>query len=200
VSRLDDFIEFSNPNVWDFAFSQSRTAVKPTPNVYYPIEAFDLGVNLFAAYTLVVVESASARATWKYAGELRQAWNFAKGGEIGEQLSLAQSEPKQLFLKRVQLIGLNPNTIEPYRLIYLPPYWFQDVSVYGWQYTGAIENFVIDTLFDIGNKVGAGTLNEPDNIPNLINELKQKIDNLPGGSSGESDSNTNNNTNEGDFY
>jgi hypothetical protein len=178
VSSLDDLVRFDLSENWTLTINQSKTATIIKGDVHTPIEAFDLGIQSTAAYVAIVVQTTQGKITWKYAGELRQAWNFPSGGAIGGGLSVAQSKEKALFLNKVQLVELNPNSLYPYRLRYLPPYWFKDVSIFGWEYKGTIENFVKDTLFDIGNKVGIGTLNLPDNIPNTLESIKQKLNQL----------------------
>jgi hypothetical protein len=178
VSSLDDLIKFDLPEDWALTISRSETATIIKENTHSPIPAFDLGIQTTAPYVAIVVQTTQGKVTWKYGGELRQAWSFPSGAAIGGALNVAQSKENALFLNKVQLVKLNPNSLQPCRLRYLPPYWFKDVIIFGWEYRGTIENFVKDTLFDIGNKVGIGTLNLPDNIPNTLESIKQKLNYL----------------------
>lgn len=178
MSSLDDLIRFDIPENWELVINEIRVADFIGEESHSPIPPFDLGISLTSPYALIVVQTTQGKTTWKYAGEVRQTWNFPKGNPIGTQTSIAQSEPTQLFLNRVQLVELNPNSLQPFRLRYQPPYWFKDVIVFGWKYSGTIENFIKDSLFEIGNKVGIGTLNLPDNIPNILATIIQKLGNL----------------------
>jgi hypothetical protein len=175
MSVFDDLIRFDLLENWELTISASRTAVQPTPDTHSPIETFTLVTGLTTPYVAIIVQTTQGKITWHWGGEVRQSWNFPSGASLGSLTSIAQSQPSPLYLNRLQLIGLNPNSLEPYSLRYTPPKWFKDVIVYGWKYTGTVENFVADTLFDIGNQVGIGTLNLPNNIPNTLNAMNQRL-------------------------
>lgn len=178
MSSLDDLIRFDIPENWELVISQTRTAEKISEAKHYPIPPFDLGISLTSPYVLIVIQTTEKKSTWKYGGEVRQNWDFPKGSSIGTLTGIAQSEPTQLSLDRTQLVELNPSSLHPYQLRYQPPYWFKDVIVFGWVYTGTVQNFVKDTLFEIGNKVGIGTLNLPDNIPNILKGINERLGKL----------------------
>lgn len=168
MNACNDFIQFDNSSDWERVISVTFTAVPVGQNSYIPIGQRDLGVAITEPYVVIVVQAVNAKQTWRYGGEVRQTWYFDSGAAIGSTFSAAQSKPTQLFLNKPQVIALNRNTTDTFRLYYDPPTWFKQVIVIGWKYVGKVENFISDTLFDLGNKVGIGTLNDPNSITNLL--------------------------------
>lgn len=170
MSVCNDFIQFDNSVDWNRIITLSRNAEILSPTSHIPIPAFDLGVETNAIYAAIIIQTTQSKSTWRYGGEVRQTWAFPTGAEVATALNLVQSMPTPLFLDKIQLVRLNQQTSQAFRLRYQPPSWFKDAIVIGWEYTGDVDNFVVDTLFDIGNKIGIGTLDEPDSVSNqLIN-------------------------------
>jgi len=178
VSACNDLIEFDSSEDWERVIAITKTATRPTPDSHVPIPAFDLGVRTDASHFAIVVQAIDPKPTWLYGGEIRQNWNFPSGASIGTGFALAESKPTQLRLNRVQAIPLARQSTSTYRLRYTPPTWFTGVIVIGWKYVGTVENFTKDTLFEIGNKVGTGTLDEPDNLSNLLIAQQALLENI----------------------
>ncbi len=103
------------------------------------------------------------KPTWRYGGELRQVWNFPKGQETNSNLGKIQSSRQVLSINKLQIIKLEKPTSDTFDLRYYPPPWFRDVIVIAWKYNGEVENFVKDTLFDIGNSLSVANT-EPSGI------------------------------------
>ena len=168
MTSCDDFIQFDQSEDWEQVIGTTFTAVPTGEDSYIPIGQVDLGVALVEPYVVIVVQPVNAKITWRYGGEVRQVWDFTKGGEIGSQFAGAQSKPTQMFINKPEVIDLSRNGTGTFRLRYDPPTWFKQVIVIGWVYVGTVENFTKDTLFEIGNKIGIGTLNEENSLANLL--------------------------------
>lgn len=168
MTICDDRIQFDQSSDWQQVIAQSKSATILGENSYIPIGSFDLGVALSESFVAIVVQAINAKPTWIYAGEVRQSWEFPAGNSIGSLYGRVQSTPTHLRLNKVQYIKLSKNTPNACRLRYTPPTWFKELIIVGWKYVGAVENFTRDTLFDLGNKIGIGTINEPDSLSNLL--------------------------------
>lgn len=178
MTIYDDVIELDNSTDWERIVGRTFNARRVAPNFYEPIGQKDLEVTLDEPYLVVVVQPIGGRSTWRYGGELRQTWDFPSGGSTGSAFSRAQSKPVQLFVNKPQLVPFNLNSRNSFRLAYDPPTWFRDVIIIIWKYTGIINNFVRDTLFDIGNQVGAGTFVEPGSVIDLLNTQQRLLENI----------------------
>lgn len=178
MSITDDFIEFDSSSDWERVIGLTFTAQPVGQDSYIPIGQKDLGIAITEPYLVIVVQPVNGKPTWRYGGEVRQTWEFPSGGATGTNFSRAQSKPVQLFVNKPQLVGFNRNTTDTYRVYYDPPTWFKQVIVIGWKYTGNIRNFVIDTLFDIGNQVGAGTFTTPTSITSLLAQQQRILEDI----------------------
>lgn len=189
-----DLIYFNAPEDWELIASESRTAAIINENSHTPIPAFDLGVSLYVDYIAVVASTASGKPNWFFAGDITQVYAFAKhaGNPV---LGKVKPERTRLAINRLQVVETSRISLDPFRLEYLPPYWFKDCTIRVYKYVGEVENFVEDTLFDIGNALGIDP-NNPDGkvalafvalrdlINNRFNELSAKIDAIDSGGGG----------------
>lgn len=177
MGACDDFIFFDLPEDWERIVNQSRTATIITETTHTPILPFDLGVNLAETYLAIFAQTTQGRPTWRFAGELRQVWEFPKGAQTSQTLSKIQSDPIPVFLDKLQIVELVTLTTGNFELKFQPPPWFKDVLVSVWKYNGEVDNFVKDTLFDIGNQLGVGTGGDPSSISALLETQSELITN-----------------------
>ena len=86
-------------------------------------------------------------------------YDFARGGN-NPLLGKIEPNRTRLALNRLQLVETNRVSTDPFRLRYTPPAWFKDCAIRVYKYVGRKDNFVEDTLFDIGNALGIDPNNE----------------------------------------
>ena len=163
MSACDDFLFFDAPEDWEQIASIVRQSTVVGDQSNAPIPAFDLGVNIDNQYLAVLIQTTQGKPTWRYGGDLRQVWGSPKGQQTSSNLSEILSDRETLGVNRLQIIKLKKPTSNLFNVRYYPPPWFKDVIVIAWKYTGEVDNFVKDTLFDIGNALGTGTI-EPEGI------------------------------------
>ncbi len=148
-----DLIFFDNSEDWRIVADASRTATIINENSHTPIPPIDLGVSLFSDYIAVVATTGSGKPSWQFAGDIRQVYNFVPGGN-SPVTSVLQSLPTRLFINKLQIVETNRISTDRFRLRYTPPFWFKDVAIRVYEYTGDTLNFVEDALFGIGNVLG----------------------------------------------
>lgn len=187
-----DRINFEFSEDWELIADRTRTATIINENSHTPIPAFDLGVTVNDDYVAVIVISNTAKPNWFLAGDIAQVYDFAKGGS-NPLLGKIEPNRTRLALNRLQLVETNRVSTDPFRLRYAPVAWLKDCAIRVYKYVGQKDNFVEDTLFDIGNALGIDP-NNPDGklvlallrIEDLIKETEErlcaKIDALNGGS------------------
>lgn len=155
-----DLIYFNAPEDWELIVNESRIAQPIAEGYFIPIPSFDLGVTVYSDYIAVVAMTVEPKASWFFAGDITQVYDFAKGGS-NPVLGSIKPERTRLAINRLQLVETNRVSIEPFRLQYTPPSWFKNCTIRVYKYVGDVENFVKDTLFDIGNALGIDP-NNPD--------------------------------------
>ena len=177
MGGCDDVINFDLSEEWEVVASVTKTAELIGENSHTPIPQISLDVNLTNTYVAVFATSTiDVKATWRYAGEIRQVYNFAAGGGSAA-LNKIQTEPTPLFINKLQVVEAKRVSDVPFDLRYQPPPWFKDCGVRVWRYTGERKNFVRDTLFDIGNQLGIGTTEVGENpILIAVGELKAEVE------------------------
>ena len=148
-----DLIFFDNSEDWELIVNRNFRSTLVTENAHVPIPPQDLGVSLDAPYIAVIVGTAEAKPSWYFAGDIRQVYDFARGGG-NPVLGLIQNEPTRLAINKLQIVDTGRISPDNYRLRYQPPYWFKSATIRVYQYTGDALNFVEDTLFSIGNALG----------------------------------------------
>ncbi len=170
-----DNVEFNLSDEWIQFVQESKTSEVVTPVSTQPIPEFSIGTQIENSYIAILIQTTQGKPTWRFGGELRQQWAFAAGADVSSQLALVASPRFGLGLNKLEIIPMLRPSIEPYQLIFKPPPWFKDVIVIAWRYTGEVENFVKDTLFDIGNQLGIGTGIQQDNLSNKIDLLNEVL-------------------------
>lgn len=174
MSVCDDLIWFNEPDEWVRIVDISRQATLINEDNHIPIPAFDLGVSIDNSYVAVIATGVEVKVNWRYAGELRQSFPFPSGGG-GSAPGQVQSAPTPLFINKLQIVKMENITLGNYRLRYQPPAWFRDCAIRVYRYTGVKENFVKDTLFDVGNILGIEDLVNPDAEHVTLRQLYEEL-------------------------
>ena len=174
MSACDDLIFFDDADDWVRIANVTRTASVIAENSHTPIPAFDLGVSIDSSYVAVIASTTDKKPTWRYAGELRQTFYFAEGAG-SSLLENVQTKPTPLFIEKLQVVEMEKITLGNYRLRYQPPAWFKNCTIRVYRYTGHRQNFLKDTLFDIGTIVGIEDLVNPDTEHVTLRQLYEEI-------------------------
>ncbi|WP_319418860.1 hypothetical protein [Pleurocapsa sp. FMAR1] len=157
-----DLIFFDNSRDWQVVADVS-TLAQPLPgDRFVPISPIDLGVSLLCDYIAVVATTEVGKPSWQFAGDIRQVYNFVPGGS-SPVTSVLQSLPTRLFINKLQIVETNRISTDRFRLRYTPPFWFRSCAIRVYEYTGDTLNFVEDSLFNIGNALGAFS-NQPESL------------------------------------
>lgn len=170
MSACDDFLFFDLPEDWEQIAQVIKQSEVIGNKSNKPIDAFDLGVNLDNSYVAVLIQTTQSKSSWRFGGELRQVWNFPKGQQTNSNFGKIKSSRQVLPINNLQIIKLVKPTSDTFDLRYYPPPWFKDVIVIAWRYIGEVENFVKDTLFDIGNQLGINDSGQSSN--NILTEIQ----------------------------
>lgn len=180
MSVFDDIIDFDNSDSWERVITISKTAETNfvNPNLFTPLDNFDLGVTLNESYIAIAVQTTQGKDTWSYGGKIRQSWNFPKGNEAGSTFAKIQSPFVKLGLNLVQIVKLPKIDSDSFKLIFYPPKWFKDLIVIGWIYTGEVNNFVGDSLNAVTANLEGETLNNLTQLISQVNSINQTVNNV----------------------
>jgi hypothetical protein len=155
-------LELNNSANWDLVWSTTVEAVKITnpPGRYYPIPKVICPTLLDTHIIAVLATSVSASPHWRFAGYLNQKiqTGITGGGVTDTEVVSA----RRMFLKRISLI-IFPKLTNTYSLSFDIPYWFEDISLFLWSYSGTATD---------------STENMIDNLQTDIQRIESKIDGL----------------------
>ena len=143
---IKESLQLGNINNWDLVADESVEAISTGPNEldFQPIPAFELPLLLDNLIVAVQLRSLTARPTWKYGGLIVQRLSLPLPGGLG---TATPSEGKRypLRLNRTLILPF-PRLTTSFELVYEPPYWFRDVRLKIWEYTGPDSNEVMQAL------------------------------------------------------
>lgn len=157
-----EILALGNSSNWESLGNYSAQAppVPGNPNAWQPIPEFPIPLIIDSRIIAVVAESTSAKPTWHFAGFLFQKVHL--GITVGGSFDSDATQARKIFLDRISLLTFR-NLAPTYSLTFKPPYWFQDVRISIWKYTG------VDTTIE---------LNQLANIQLKLTSIETKIDNL----------------------
>jgi hypothetical protein len=173
MAACDDLIFFDDSGDWQIAASTNKSAELTKDGNVIPMTPIDLGVSIKTDYLAVVASTTELKNTWRYAGEIRQVYNFAGGS--GSLLSNAHSPPFPLYINKLQIVKMNVLSPDNFGLVYHPPSWFYDCGIRVYKYVGDTYNFVEDTLFEIGNKLNEGLPSDNQAVLVAIADIKAEL-------------------------
>jgi hypothetical protein len=145
-------LELGNSSNWNLIYEQSATAVKLTDTSYTPIPEIPIPFLLNARFMAFSVTSAGLPSYYRYAGQIRQKFRAGMMSGGGQDIEL--NNAYRLYLKQINLVELKQYGAET-ALIYYPPYYFEQVSLSVWEYTGSIIETVDNSLNAIQSDVRA---------------------------------------------
>lgn len=137
-------VQFANQANWQLIYNEERLAQEFNNGGFISIPAFELGFLLESHILVVMASSRNTKPTWRYAGELRQKLQMGSGGS-GSTFPSPTGGRYALKLGDWSLIKFLRWTNE-YELIYLPPTWFDNVTLKIYQYLGPESSTEIELL------------------------------------------------------
>lgn len=128
-------VDLSNSANWNLAwnntFEVQRTGGEGSR--YYPFPPIEMPIALSSHIFAVLATSTKAGRNWKFAGFLNQ--RIQTGILVGGIQDAEVVQARRFFLNRIS-IYLEPELTSTYSLTFNIPYWFQDITINVWEYTG----------------------------------------------------------------
>ncbi len=140
-------VDFGSNANWQQVFDESRSAVAVTEKDFIPIPAFELGFLFDSPILAVRTLSTTAKAKWRFAGEMSYRLQLGSGGATSP-LPTVTAAKRSLRLNRAELHRFISYT-QDYELLVEPAYWLKDLRLTIWQYKGGISDTteeLIETL------------------------------------------------------
>lgn len=128
-------IDLQGQGVWTQVFDERREAAKATDTVYLPIPAFEIGFSFESHILAVRCLSTTAKAHWRFAGNLSQRFQIGTGG-TASPLPVVTASRLSMRLNRADLVRF-PALTAAYELLFEPPHWLKDLRLTVWQYSGS---------------------------------------------------------------
>ena len=126
-------LDLTNSALWDLIWSANVQAeLVPNKARYLPIPPVEVPFLLDSHIIAVLLTSSTAPPSWKFAAFLNQ--KIATGILVGGT-NETQAYQEKIWLNRISLIIL-PKLTTTYSLNFNIPYWFYDMSLKLWVYSG----------------------------------------------------------------
>lgn len=199
--------EFSNSSNWQQVWTGQRVA-KPAPSPklknFFPIPDFSVPVLLDNPVLAVYVTSDDDPGNWRRGGYLKQkvSTGLADGSAVDSYLTQVFLQLRKINI--VQLQKINGS----FAVELAVPFWFKQVEVTVWEYTGTIADTVGEQLGDLktfitqcceelkslsetstdnlGSQIGE-TLSKLSDSEVLLNQISSTLNNSNGGTEGSND-------------
>jgi len=127
-------INLGNQENWLQWYDESRQAQTYPDGTYQALPAFEIPV-LFDRRILAVKNfSTTAKATWRFAGNLIQRFQLGSGGTTST-LPIVEATRKPLLVNRTEL-HIFPLLAPQYELVHEVPLWYQHMRLTIWEYIG----------------------------------------------------------------
>lgn len=129
-----------NSSNWQSVWSQSFTAQPVPGNVpqlerYFPLPEISVPIQLNAGLIAFYATSKDAKPSWKLAARVKR--KYFTGMVVGGNPD-AVVDSKRIFLNQFSLLRYPVSFGSSYSLLVSVPYWHRQISLYLWEYTGAI--------------------------------------------------------------
>ena len=140
---MAQILDLANSNNWEPFWSTQVNALQAGANSYYPIPEIICPVLVTSHIIAVNIVQTKGKSYWKFGGFLNQ--KLFSGTTLSTTPDLNAFTKRKLFLNRVMLFNF-PKLTPNYSLSFEVPYWFEDVSIAVWAYTGINTDSVEDEL------------------------------------------------------
>ena len=128
-------VDLSNSDNWNLSWNNTFEVerIGGEGSRYYPFPPIEMPVKLNSHIFAVLATSTKAGRNWKFAGFLNQ--RIQTGIVVGGIQDAEIIQARRLFLNRIS-VYLEPALTSTFSLTFNIPYWFQDISLFVWEYTG----------------------------------------------------------------
>ena len=128
-------VDLSNSANWNLSWNNTFEVerIGGEGSKYYPFPPIEMPVKLTSHVFAVLATSAKAGRNWKFAGFLNQ--RIQTGIVVGGSQDAEVIQARRFFLNRIS-VYLEPALTSTFSLTFNIPYWFQDISIFVWEYTG----------------------------------------------------------------
>lgn len=127
-------LDLQGQGVWTQVFDEHRDALETTSSSHLPIPAFEIGFLIESHILAVRCLSMTAKARWRFSGNLSQRFQIGSGG-AASPLPTVTGSRQGLRLNRTELVRF-PKLVPAYELLFEPPHWLKDLRLTVWQYIG----------------------------------------------------------------
>lgn len=146
-------LELQSAGVWQQVYNESREGIPISEKHHIPIPAFEIGL-LFEHHILAVrCISTTAKAHWRFAGNLSQRFQIGTGGSTSP-LPVVTAARRGLRLNRAELIRF-PRLTTNYELLFEVPHWIKDMRLTVWEYSGIESDTTEETLIRIEDRMNS---------------------------------------------
>ena len=133
---------------WQLKTTVSKVAKPSSRTQQILIESFDLGTTFNSQYLAVGVIVPESRDSWQYGGRISQEFNFFNNKSGYSKPKKAFHLSQELLIDKVTFVKFPPITQKEYRINYLPPRYFESVTIQIWEYTGETIDEQLQRLID----------------------------------------------------
>lgn len=153
--------DVSNSSLWEPVYNISLVATKTgNANNYYPIPVTNVPI-LFDSKIVAISATSQKNQNRKFAGYVNQK---VVTGITVAGLPDAEVSSRRLYLNKINLYVFQKLT-STYSLSVYVPYWFEDIALNFWQFTGTVDD-TTEQLIQLTRDTN-------------LNRIEQKVDNLP---------------------
>jgi hypothetical protein len=143
-------LELGNTNNWQEIYTRSVSANFITETTYHPIEEFNIPFLITARFMAFRVTSNTSKPYYRYGGLIKQ--KFRAGMIEGGVADITFNNSKRLYLNQITLLELKQFGAET-ALSFTPPYYFEQINLTAWEYTGPVTDTIDNSLSAIQSDV-----------------------------------------------
>jgi hypothetical protein len=156
-------VQFGSQSNWSQVYSESREVEYLAPGKFVPLPRFELGTLFDSRYLAISAYSSKAKPTWRYAGYVAQVCRLGSGG-TASPLPAVDTLVEKVYLGRARLLTY-PGFTSNYALVFVPPYWLEDLTLRVYEYSGAVSDSITDRLIGLERSINALALSSTQQQP-----------------------------------
>ena len=159
---------------WQLRTTVKKMAKPSSKDKQILIEPFDLVKEFTSQYLAIGVIVPESRDSWQFGGRIAQGFdffNYSNGYSIKRK---AFNFSQELLINKVTFVQFPPITSDSYRISYLPPRYFSEVTIQVWEYQGVTTDQQIESLVTALETSAILTV-DFSNLQPTLDSLKQDI-------------------------
>jgi len=150
-------VQFGSQSNWSQVYAESREVEYIAPGKFLPLPRFELGTLFDSKYLAISAYSSKAKATWRYAGYVAQVCRIGSGG-VASPFPAIDTLVEKVYLGRARLLSY-PGFTSNYALVFVPPYWLEDLTIRVYEYSGIVSDSITEKLSSLERSINALALN-----------------------------------------